>query len=251
MGYIVPIVVETGTGLPNSNSYVSVADADLYFAQRLAVTAGGAVAGQVWLPFPPAQPGNPWIGLNQYPQFSYITDLNDNLWVQLVAGTQTSGGGRPAFESHGPGFTIDFDGGCDWYCAGEIHDNYVPLASIAQPYCLMDYNGNVQLLNTPTLTLGNASPVFATSRGVTTADGAGPTANAWVCLGPFVSTNESAIGLPRPSTDQYYNLLAACLIKATFFCDFYWRAIFKGQKSKYQNALAWPRVGATDRKSVV
>lgn len=246
MGYIVPLVVETGAGLSNSNSYVAVADADEYFAARMSPTSG---PNQIWLPFPAAQPGVAWLPQNQYPQYSYTTDNDNNIWVQIVAGTQRSGTPRPSFESRPPGSTIIGDGGCSWYNAGPLQwtsgpgQGYTPLVTINQPFVTEDVNGNLQMLNVATLLTGSAAPSWATVRGVTTDDGS--TAGAWICLGPYVSTNDSAIGLPRPITDPYYNLIAAALIKASAFTDFYWRAVFKGQKATYAQQLAWPRVGAT------
>jgi hypothetical protein len=41
------------------------------------------------------------------------------------------------------------------------------------------------------------------------------------------------------------DIKAACLIKASFFLDYYWRSLFKGQKKTQQQRLVWPRVGAT------
>lgn len=46
---------------------------------------------------------------------------------------------------------------------------------------------------------------------------------------------------PDPNAD----LKSACLIKASFFLDYFWRAWFKGQKGTQLQALCWPRVGAT------
>ena len=48
-------------------------------------------------------------------------------------------------------------------------------------------------------------------------------------------------GDPDPNAD----IKRGCLIKATFFLDYYWRAWFKGQKKTQPQSLCWPRVGAT------
>jgi hypothetical protein len=54
---------------------------------------------------------------------------------------------------------------------------------------------------------------------------------------PPAPTNDD----PDPNAD----IKKACLIKASFFLDYFWRAWFKGQKKTQQQALCWPRVGAT------
>lgn len=48
-------------------------------------------------------------------------------------------------------------------------------------------------------------------------------------------------GDPDPNSD----IKKACLIVATQFLDYYWRAWFKGQKKTQPQNLCWPRVGAT------
>src|SRR3954467_776997 len=53
---------------------------------------------------------------------------------------------------------------------------------------------------------------------------------------------------PAPSNgdpDPNAEIKKACLIKASFFLDYFWRAWFKGQKKTQPQSLCWPRVGAT------
>jgi hypothetical protein len=58
---------------------------------------------------------------------------------------------------------------------------------------------------------------------------------------PAPSFVDPASTQPDPNAD----IKRACLIKATYFLDYYWRSWFKGQKKTQPQNLCWPRVGAT------
>jgi hypothetical protein len=56
------------------------------------------------------------------------------------------------------------------------------------------------------------------------------------------------VWFPQPKPDQpdpNAQLKTGCLIQASFFLDYYWRSLFKGQKKTQAQSLCWPRVGAT------
>jgi hypothetical protein len=118
----------------------------------------------------------------QVPQYGYIIDSNDNVWVQSVAGTQTTGTVRPGFEAQAVGATIAGDGGCSWTNRGPVVGPWVAGQALLQPAIVFDGNGNLQLLNVANLTTGGTAPAFATARGVTTTENG--VAGAWLCLGP-------------------------------------------------------------------
>jgi hypothetical protein len=118
----------------------------------------------------------------QVPQYGYIYDTNDNVWVQTVAGTQVTGTTRPDFEAAAVGAIITGDGGCSWTNYGPCVGPWVAGQALQQPNVIFDGNGNLQLLNVSTLTTGATAPTWSTVRGVTTADNG--SSGAWLCLGP-------------------------------------------------------------------
>jgi len=118
----------------------------------------------------------------QVPQYGYIVDANDNVWVQTTAGTQVTGISRPDFEASTVGATISGDGGCSWTNYGPVIGPWVQHQALQQPSIVFDSNNNLQLLNVSELTTGATSPTWATARGVTTTDNT--VSNAWLCLGP-------------------------------------------------------------------
>jgi hypothetical protein len=129
----------------------------------------------------------------QVPQYGYIIDSNDNVWMQTVAGTQMTGAARPAFEAQAVGVTIAGDGGCSWTNRGPVTGPWVADQALLQPTIVFDSNGNLQLLNVANLTTGATAPTWATSRGVTTTDNGA--SGAWLCLGP------SQPGAQNPSNE--------------------------------------------------
>jgi hypothetical protein len=118
----------------------------------------------------------------QVPQYGYIIDANDNVWVQTVAGTQTTGTERPDFEAGAVGAVIASDGGCSWANYGPVVGPWVAGQALQQPMIIFDGNNNLQLLNVANITTAKAAPAWATARGVTTADNG--VFGAWLCLGP-------------------------------------------------------------------
>jgi hypothetical protein len=118
----------------------------------------------------------------QVPQYGYIIDANDNVWVQTTAGTQTTGTARPDFEAGAVGAVIAGDGGCSWTNYGPVVGPWVAGQALQQPMIIFDGNNNLQLLNVADITTGATAPAWATARGVTTSDNS--FAGAWLCLGP-------------------------------------------------------------------
>jgi hypothetical protein len=118
----------------------------------------------------------------QVPQYGYIIDANDNVWVQTIAGTQLTGTSRPNFEADAVGAIISGDGGCSWTNYGPVTGPWVAGQALQQPTIIFDSNNNLQLLNVATLTAGAIAPAWATARGVTSSDNS--VSAAWLCLGP-------------------------------------------------------------------
>ena len=118
----------------------------------------------------------------QVPQYGYIIDANDNVWVQTVAGTQITGTSRPAFEAQPVGGTIAVDGLCAWTNYGPVVGPWVAGQALLQPTIVFDVNNNLHLLNVADLTTAAIEPTWATACGVTTTDNG--VSGAWLCLGP-------------------------------------------------------------------
>ncbi len=117
----------------------------------------------------------------QVPQYGYIIDSNDNVWVQTIAGTQVTGTARPDFEAQAVGAIIAGDGGCSWTNYGPVVGPWVAGQALQQPTIIFDANNNLQLLNVANVTTAQVAPPWATARGVTSADNGVP--GAWLCLG--------------------------------------------------------------------
>jgi hypothetical protein len=122
-----------------------------------------------------------WEADLQVPQYGYIYDTKDNVWVQTTAGTQNTGTTRPTFELSAVGAVIA-DGTASWTNYGPCIGPWIAGQALASPTVIFDVNGNLQLLSVANLTTGATAPTFSATRGVTSSDNS--VSGAWRCLGP-------------------------------------------------------------------
>jgi hypothetical protein len=155
-----------------------------------------------------------WQPLKTYAQYAYQIDENDNIWIQTTNPSGVTGtGNRPNFEAQLIGGTIASDGTANWLNIGPLRGFWTPDTVYAglQAYAILDFNGNLQLLNVAalvsqtippyTLQTVGASPLpWSSTLGALSADNG--VASAWRCLGPYTALGNTGLAIPNSPEQQ-------------------------------------------------
>jgi hypothetical protein len=187
------------------------------FTAGYAPNVDGVLAGQVAIAEPETatsalEPS--WQPSQTVTQYAFQTDENNNIWMQTTNPSGITGSGaRPAFEAQPIGGTIAGDGTANWLNIGPMRGFWTPDTSYGglQAYAILDFNGNLQLLNVAalisqtvapySLQSTNAPPLpWATALGALTPDNG--IAAAWRCLGPYTALGNTGLASPNSPEQQ-------------------------------------------------
>jgi hypothetical protein len=137
-----------------------------------------------------------WFPSLGYSQYTYVLDNNTLIWVQMNAGTPTTGTVRPNFEAGNIG-TVLADNTCSWRCVASwtavmagntappqlfngrlLNDGWIAGFTPGLYYTMEAAPGYLQLCTTNGVS-GTTHPSFGKTPQITTTDGAA----TWTCLG--------------------------------------------------------------------
>jgi hypothetical protein len=186
------------------------------FTAGYAPNSAGLSAGQAAISEPETDiselaPG--WQPGVTFPQYSYQVDEKNNVWIQTVGPSGTTGAlPRPAFEAGAIGAVIP-DNTASWTNVGPIRGFWAPGTQYAglQAYVLLDFNSNLQLLNTASLISQTILPYslqvvgvqplpWSTARGGLTTDNG--IVGAWRCLGSYQALGDTGLASPNSPEQQ-------------------------------------------------
>lgn len=151
-----------------------------------------------------------WKPLTVQAQYSFVVDPLGNIEVQMNSGSPSTaaGPGQPVWPAIGSTVT---DGGCSWKNVGPLRGNWTPGTDYAGFWIVLDFNSNLQMLNTPALVSGTVPPesqqlvgtspiAWSATRGGLTPDNG--IAGAWLCLGPYNAIGNSGLSSPNSPEQQ-------------------------------------------------
>ncbi len=124
-----------------------------------------------------------WAPATAYAKSAFVFDAAKN--VQFNTGTAGVSGTAPVTFGAAAGATASDANGIVWTNEGApAASGWLANTTFAAPVCLVDSNGNVQILTlSPSFVTGPNPPVWNTLPGGVTLDGQ-PQTSAWVCAGP-------------------------------------------------------------------
>lgn len=187
------------------------------FTAGYAPNVDGVLAGQLAISEPETATSalNPtWQPSKTVAQYAFQVDENDNIWIQTTNPSGVTGSGaRPLFEAQPIGGTIAADGTANWLNVGPLRGFWTPGTTYAglQTYAILDFNGNLQLLNVAALISQTIIPYSLQSSGTpplpwSTALGGLTTDNgvaaAWRCLGPYTALGNTGLASPNSPEQQ-------------------------------------------------
>lgn len=119
-----------------------------------------------------------WQPNTQFGDSAAVIDSNGQLEISAILAPATTGPVQPAWNTSLNGQTFS-DGGISWYNGGTAGTWYMT-SLYSEGQCVLDSNGNIQQVESAGGISGATMPIWATTPGTTTTDGA----LTWICAGP-------------------------------------------------------------------